>query len=58
MFIYLTKQTKSLVCFRLFNKRTNTNKLLAKQFKNCSPNIWFVCSPNSEFYKNDHFGPG
>ncbi|MFS7982478.1 hypothetical protein Hanom_Chr10g00963431 [Helianthus anomalus] len=30
---------------RLFNKRTNTNKLPAEQFMNCSLNVWFVCSP-------------
>ncbi|MFS7978589.1 hypothetical protein Hanom_Chr10g00917201 [Helianthus anomalus] len=45
MFVHLTKQTKFLVRVRLFNKRTNTNELPVERFTNCSPNIWFVCSP-------------
>ncbi|MFS8017471.1 hypothetical protein Hanom_Chr15g01380781 [Helianthus anomalus] len=45
MFVHLTKRTKFLVRVCLFNKRTNTNELPAKQFTNCSPNFWFVCSP-------------
>ncbi|MFS7991351.1 hypothetical protein Hanom_Chr12g01069761 [Helianthus anomalus] len=45
MFVHLTKQTKFLVCVRLFNKRTNTNELPAERFTNCSTNVWFVCSP-------------
>ncbi|MFS7957177.1 hypothetical protein Hanom_Chr07g00663351 [Helianthus anomalus] len=45
MFVHLTKRTKFLVCVRLFNKPTNTNKLPAETFTNCSTNIWFVCSP-------------
>ncbi|KAJ0828832.1 hypothetical protein HanRHA438_Chr17g0841711 [Helianthus annuus] len=36
---------KFLVRVRLFNKRTNTNELPAERFTNCSPNVWFVCSP-------------
>ncbi|MFS7994866.1 hypothetical protein Hanom_Chr12g01111131 [Helianthus anomalus] len=46
MFVHLTKRTEFLVCVRLFNKQTNTNKLPAEQFTNCSPNVWFVCSPS------------
>ncbi|MFS7958808.1 hypothetical protein Hanom_Chr08g00683071 [Helianthus anomalus] len=45
MFVHLTKRTKFFVCVRLFNKRTNTNELPAEHFTNCSPNVWFVCSP-------------
>ncbi|MFS7943925.1 hypothetical protein Hanom_Chr06g00506011 [Helianthus anomalus] len=45
MFVHLTKRTKFLVCVRLFNKQTSTNELPADQFTNCSPNVWFVCSP-------------
>ncbi|MFS7974630.1 hypothetical protein Hanom_Chr09g00870981 [Helianthus anomalus] len=45
MFVHLTKQTKFIVRVRLFNKRTNTNKLPAEQFTNCSLNVWFVCIP-------------
>ncbi|MFS7909055.1 hypothetical protein Hanom_Chr01g00090331 [Helianthus anomalus] len=37
MFIHLTKQTKFLVCVRLFNKETNTNKPHTERFTNCSP---------------------
>ncbi|MFS7895462.1 hypothetical protein Hanom_Chr00s002877g01706581 [Helianthus anomalus] len=44
MFVHLIKRTKFLVDVRLFNKRTNTNELLAEQFTNCSMNVWFVCS--------------
>ncbi|MFS8028848.1 hypothetical protein Hanom_Chr16g01515361 [Helianthus anomalus] len=47
MFVHLTKRTKFLgrfVC--LINERTNTNKLPAERFTNCSPNVWFVCSPS------------
>ncbi|KAM0038665.1 hypothetical protein Hdeb2414_s0013g00417521 [Helianthus debilis subsp. tardiflorus] len=47
MFVHLTKQTKFLVRVRLFNKRTNTNELPAERFTNCSPNVWFVCSPSA-----------
>ncbi|MFS7992635.1 hypothetical protein Hanom_Chr12g01084671 [Helianthus anomalus] len=50
MFVYLTKRTKFLVRVRLFNKQTNTNKLPAEQFTNCSPNVWFVCSPKDNTY--------
>ncbi|KAJ0913195.1 hypothetical protein HanRHA438_Chr06g0282871 [Helianthus annuus] len=46
MLVHLTKRTKFLVCVRLFNKRTNTNELPAERFTNCSPNVWFVCSPS------------
>ncbi|MFS7994983.1 hypothetical protein Hanom_Chr12g01112541 [Helianthus anomalus] len=49
MSVHLTKQTKFLVRVRLFNKQTNTNKLPAKRFTNCSPNVWFVCSPNNMY---------
>ncbi|MFS7968557.1 hypothetical protein Hanom_Chr09g00798951 [Helianthus anomalus] len=45
MFVHLTKRTKYLVRVRLFSKRTNTNELPAERFTNCSPNVWFVCSP-------------
>ncbi|KAJ0888856.1 hypothetical protein HanRHA438_Chr09g0406651 [Helianthus annuus] len=45
MFVYLTKRTNFLVHVRLFNKRKNTNELPAEQFTNCSPNVWFSCSP-------------
>ncbi|MFS7998539.1 hypothetical protein Hanom_Chr12g01155051 [Helianthus anomalus] len=56
MFVHLTKRTKFLVCVRLFNKRTNfffqknnkrtnTNELTVERFTNCSPNVWFICSP-------------
>ncbi|MFS8023366.1 hypothetical protein Hanom_Chr16g01450621 [Helianthus anomalus] len=44
MLIHLTKQTKFLVRVRLFNKRENTNELPSKWFRNCSLNVWFVCS--------------
>ncbi|MFS8010152.1 hypothetical protein Hanom_Chr14g01293661 [Helianthus anomalus] len=43
MFVHLTKRTEFLVCVRLFNKRTN--ELPIERFTNCSPNVWFVCSP-------------
>ncbi|KAJ0755705.1 hypothetical protein HanPI659440_Chr09g0360821 [Helianthus annuus] len=46
MFVHLTKRTKFPVRVRLFNKRTNTNELPAERFTNCSPNVWFVCSPS------------
>ncbi|MFS8005498.1 hypothetical protein Hanom_Chr13g01238031 [Helianthus anomalus] len=46
MLVHLTKQTKFLVRVRLFIKRTNTNELPAERFTNCSPNVWFVCSPS------------
>ncbi|KAM0017676.1 putative dienelactone hydrolase, alpha/Beta hydrolase [Helianthus debilis subsp. tardiflorus] len=46
MFVHLTKRTKFLVCVHLFNKPMDTNELAAERFTNCSPNIWFVCSPN------------
>ncbi|MFS7924494.1 hypothetical protein Hanom_Chr03g00273201 [Helianthus anomalus] len=49
MFVHLTKRTKFLVRVSLFNKRTNTNKLPAERFTNCSLNIWFVCSPNYRY---------
>ncbi|MFS7919693.1 hypothetical protein Hanom_Chr03g00215721 [Helianthus anomalus] len=42
MFVHLTKQTKFYVRVRSFIKRTNTNKLPAKRFINCSLNVWFV----------------
>ncbi|KAJ0876471.1 putative nepenthesin [Helianthus annuus] len=45
MFVHLTKRTNYLVHVRLFNKRTNTNELPAERFTDCSPNVWFVCSP-------------
>ncbi|MFS8027271.1 hypothetical protein Hanom_Chr16g01496721 [Helianthus anomalus] len=45
MFVHLTKRKKFLVHVYLFNKRKNTNKLLTKQFTNCSSNVCFVCSP-------------
>ncbi|MFS7920187.1 hypothetical protein Hanom_Chr03g00221471 [Helianthus anomalus] len=45
MFVRLNKRIKFLVHVRLFNKRTNTNELSAKRFMNCSPNVWFICSP-------------
>ncbi|MFS7920217.1 hypothetical protein Hanom_Chr03g00221831 [Helianthus anomalus] len=45
MFVHLTKRTKFVVRVRLFSKRTNTNELSVEQFTNCSPNVWFVCSP-------------
>ncbi|MFS7950320.1 hypothetical protein Hanom_Chr07g00581851 [Helianthus anomalus] len=48
MFVHLTKRTKFLVRVRLFNKRTNTNELPAERFMNCSPNVWFVCSPSNK----------
>ncbi|KAJ0488010.1 putative isomerase, 3-hydroxyacyl-CoA dehydrogenase, Enoyl-CoA hydratase [Helianthus annuus] len=38
---------KFLVCVRLFNKQTSTNELPAEQFTNCSPNVWFICSPTN-----------
>ncbi|KAJ0483775.1 hypothetical protein HanIR_Chr13g0668421 [Helianthus annuus] len=47
MFVHLTKRTKFFVRVRLFNKRTNTNELPAERFTNCSPNVWFVCSPHT-----------
>ncbi|KAJ0492128.1 hypothetical protein HanIR_Chr12g0571351 [Helianthus annuus] len=50
MFVHLTKQTKFLVLVRLFIKRTNTNELPAERCMNCSPNVWFVCSPTSNTY--------
>ncbi|MFS7991419.1 hypothetical protein Hanom_Chr12g01070541 [Helianthus anomalus] len=46
MFVHLTKRTEFLVRVHLFNKRTNTNELPTEQFTNCSPNVWFVCSPS------------
>ncbi|MFS7924748.1 hypothetical protein Hanom_Chr03g00276301 [Helianthus anomalus] len=50
MSVQLTKQTKFLVRVRLFNKRTDTNELPAKQFTNCSLNVSFnvrfICSPS------------
>ncbi|MFS8029492.1 hypothetical protein Hanom_Chr16g01522951 [Helianthus anomalus] len=46
MFVHLTKRMKFLVHVRLFSKQTNTNELLAERFTNCSPNVWFVCSPS------------
>ncbi|MFS8032378.1 hypothetical protein Hanom_Chr17g01556891 [Helianthus anomalus] len=49
MFVPLTKRTNFLVCFHLFNKRTNTNELPAKLFINCSPNVWFVYSPSTNY---------
>ncbi|MFS7986809.1 hypothetical protein Hanom_Chr11g01014581 [Helianthus anomalus] len=45
MFVPLIKQTKFLVRVHFFNKRTNINELPAEQYTNCSPNVWFVCSP-------------
>ncbi|MFS7994812.1 hypothetical protein Hanom_Chr12g01110491 [Helianthus anomalus] len=47
MFVHLTKRTKFLVRVRSFNKRTNTNKLPAEWFTNCSLTVWFICSPNN-----------
>ncbi|MFS7996484.1 hypothetical protein Hanom_Chr12g01130511 [Helianthus anomalus] len=47
MFVHLTKQTKFIVRVRLFNERTNTNKLPAERFTNYSLNVWFVCSPTN-----------
>ncbi|KAJ0697972.1 putative dienelactone hydrolase, alpha/Beta hydrolase [Helianthus annuus] len=46
MFVRLTKRTKFLGRVRLFNKPTDINELAAERFTNCSPNVWFVCSPN------------
>ncbi|MFS8026716.1 hypothetical protein Hanom_Chr16g01489991 [Helianthus anomalus] len=46
MFVHLTKRTKFLVRVCLFNKRTNTNELPVERLINCSPNVWFVCSPS------------
>ncbi|MFS8032919.1 hypothetical protein Hanom_Chr17g01563381 [Helianthus anomalus] len=48
MFVHLTKRMKFLVHVHLFNKRTNTNELPAKQFTDFSPNVWFICSPISK----------
>ncbi|MFS7913970.1 hypothetical protein Hanom_Chr02g00147961 [Helianthus anomalus] len=45
MFVHLTKRTRFFVGVRLSNKRTNTNELPAERFTNCSPSLWFVCSP-------------
>ncbi|MFS8030924.1 hypothetical protein Hanom_Chr17g01539721 [Helianthus anomalus] len=45
MFVHLTKRTKFLVRVCLFNKRMNTNELTVERFTNCSPNVWFICSP-------------
>ncbi|MFS7965692.1 hypothetical protein Hanom_Chr09g00765201 [Helianthus anomalus] len=50
IFVHLTKRTKFLVRVRLFSKRTNTNELPAERFTNCSPNVWFVCSPSCKWY--------
>ncbi|MFS7983485.1 hypothetical protein Hanom_Chr11g00975051 [Helianthus anomalus] len=45
MFVHLTKRTKLLVRVRLFNKRTNTNKLPAEWFTNCSQNVCVILFP-------------
>ncbi|MFS7966229.1 hypothetical protein Hanom_Chr09g00771421 [Helianthus anomalus] len=45
MFVCLAKRAKFLVRVCLFNKRTNTNELSAERLTNCSPNVWFICSP-------------
>ncbi|MFS7991321.1 hypothetical protein Hanom_Chr12g01069401 [Helianthus anomalus] len=39
MFVHLTKRTKLLVHVCLSNKQTN------ERFTNCSPIVWFFCSP-------------
>ncbi|MFS8031576.1 hypothetical protein Hanom_Chr17g01547501 [Helianthus anomalus] len=66
MFVHLTKRTTFLVRVRLFNKRTNTNEPPAERFTNCSPNVWFICSPSFHFvthlvlsfFQNYKDGPG
>ncbi|MFS8025883.1 hypothetical protein Hanom_Chr16g01480311 [Helianthus anomalus] len=54
MFVHLTKRTKLITRVRLFSKRPNTNELPAERFTNCSPNVWFVCSPRNT-YQSTYF---
>ncbi|MFS7975138.1 hypothetical protein Hanom_Chr10g00876931 [Helianthus anomalus] len=57
MFVHLTKRTNFLVHVRLFNKQTNTNELPAERFTNCSPNVWFISSPNRRQFITPNFSP-
>ncbi|MFS8004891.1 hypothetical protein Hanom_Chr13g01231041 [Helianthus anomalus] len=44
MFLHLTTRTEFLVRVRSFIKQTNTNKLPAERFTNCSLKVRLVCS--------------
>ncbi|KAJ0802896.1 hypothetical protein HanPI659440_Chr03g0134041 [Helianthus annuus] len=52
MFVHLTNRTKFLVHVRSFIKRTNINKLSAERFTNCSLNVRFVYSPNTNIFRD------